>query len=110
MELKQISGKLVSANKVVLNDFGLQTYPNPFTDQIKISFGLKQPAQLNLAIYDMNGRFIESISHEKFNAGNYELQWKTNGKSLLSGNYILSIMAETEKGSFKQSKTIQLLK
>ncbi len=54
-----------------LADLG-SCYPNPTYSSTTIPFELKAPAQVHLAIYDWNGRLIQTLIQEKRQAGKYE--------------------------------------
>lgn len=46
-------------NTTILNDYKLyQNYPNPFNSSTVIRFTLFKPGNVNLKIYDINGREI----------------------------------------------------
>ncbi|MEZ5105614.1 MAG: DUF362 domain-containing protein [Draconibacterium sp.] len=109
IELKQISGTSVSAQKIASQDFELQTYPNPFTGKIQISFNIKQPSQVKISMFDLNGRLIETLGEKNLEIGNHKFQWNVSGKNLKQGNYVIKLFAQTGGEIFQQSKTVQLV-
>lgn len=54
-----------------LADMGL-CYPNPAYTSTTIPFQLKAPAQVHLAIYDMNGRLVKTLIQEKMPVGEHK--------------------------------------
>lgn len=50
-------------------------YPNPFVDQCRISFRLAQPEQVNLAVFDAQGRRVKTLADRLFVSGEHELDW-----------------------------------
>lgn len=84
--------------------------PNPFNPTTTITFGLKEPAQIMLTIYNVNGAVIKSLyKNEIFKAGTFTLQWDgTNdrGAPVSSGIYFLRLTA----GSFSETKRLILLR
>lgn len=84
--------------------------PNPFNPGTTINFGLKEPAQVTLMIYNMNGAVIKSLyKNEMFEAGTFTLQWDgTNdrGAPVSSGIYFLRLKA----GSYSETKRLILLR
>jgi len=87
-----------------------QNYPNPFNSQTVIAFGIFNPGNLQLNIYDSNGRLVRSlINNERGDAGNYTVNWDgTNdqGKSLSSGVYFYKLIV----GNFNETKAMILEK
>ena len=80
---------------VRLND----VYPNPFNPFANISFQLLQSSSVNISIYDLRGKKIDTIINSKLDLGYHNFSWDasnySNGMYLLkmkSGNYI-----ETQK-------------
>jgi hypothetical protein len=59
---------------------------------------------VSLKIYDILGRELATLAHEKKNAGNYTVQW--NAGSYPSGVYFYRIQA----GTFVQTRKMILLK
>ncbi|GEM_PF-1424201 len=81
-----------------------QNYPNPFNPTTRFQFTLAESRLVSLKVYDVLGREIATLVHEKKNAGNYSLQWYAG--SYPSGVYFYRIQA----GSFSQTKKMVLLK
>ncbi|MFQ6606569.1 MAG: T9SS type A sorting domain-containing protein, partial [Fidelibacterota bacterium] len=63
----------------------LQNYPNPFNSVTKISYQLSEPTFINLAVFDVNGRRVETLVNANNNAGFHSIEWKANDMS--SGLY-----------------------
>lgn len=63
----------------------LQNYPNPFNSVTKISYQLSEPTFINLAVFDVNGRLVETLVNANNNAGFHSIEWKANDMS--SGLY-----------------------
>lgn len=111
IELKKISGKVVSAttmNNVASVNFN--TYPNPFTDELTISFSLNQPAQIEIAIYNLQGTMVKKLKNEFYQTGSHEVRWRAAESELSQGIYILSLSGNSKTVSFKESQKIQLVK
>ncbi len=109
IELKQISGEFVSSPLIAVNDIEIQTYPNPFFKELNIAFNLKKQAQVNISVFDLNGKLIAIITQSEFESGNHELQWNAAGKNLNPGNYIIKFSVQSEYGNYQQSQKVQLL-
>lgn len=81
-----------------------QNYPNPFNPSTKFNFELPVDANVELKIYDINGREVATIINESKQAGYYTEIF--NGNGLASGIYFAKLVA----GSFVDVKKITLIK
>jgi len=79
-------------------------YPNPFNSSTTIKYQLAQPGEINLALYDLKGRFIKSFINAYVGFGEHNVA--INLDYLASGTYILKL----ETISDIDSKKIVLLK
>ncbi|HCA41851.1 MAG TPA: hypothetical protein DEP28_01205 [Bacteroidetes bacterium] len=80
-----------------------QNYPNPFNPETNIEFSLPKNGNVELLIYDINGKEILKISEYK-TAGKYNYSF--NAKNLPSGIYFYTLSSE----NFRDSKKMILLK
>jgi len=81
-----------------------QNYPNPFNPTTTIVYGLRERAIVELIVYDVLGREIETIVGGEQNAGYYEIEFKAS--RLASGIYFYRLQA----GSFVLTKKMIILK
>lgn len=65
----------------------LPNYPNPFRGSTTIRFSLPETQTISLNLYDISGRYIETIEHRNYETGVHEIQWQNS--SLSSGIYLL---------------------
>ncbi len=68
-----------------------QNYPNPFNPSTRISYELKNDAQVNLAIFDISGREISRLVDQYQTKGTYAITWNSSESrwgQLSSGTYI----------------------
>lgn len=90
--------------------FGIdQNYPNPFNPTTDINFHLPQQANVQIAVYDMMGRLVDTLVDQQMGAGSYRATWNGRdaaGNQVASGVYLYKINA----GSFVASKVMTLLK
>lgn len=84
-----------NTTNVVLEN--LNYYPNPFSDQINITFSLSQPSFINAALYDMSGVLVHTFLNEQLISGDHFL--KQDLGFLNSGIYLL-VFKENKKGAF----------
>lgn len=80
----------------------LSVYPNPFTDQVTIAYDLKSASDVNVTIYDMNGRVVKSVTKANQKSGINNLTIQT--KDLKTGIYIYSLKSTAGQISGKLIK------
>lgn len=111
IDLKQISGKLVSAPVINLNpDLTFNNYPNPFRDRLTVSFKLKNPSEVNLAVFNLEGRMVKSLKNKFLQAGTHEVLWPVTENELSPGTYIIRLNGKNGSQNFSESQKIQLVK
>ena len=81
-----------------------QNYPNPFNPTTTIRFQIPKSSFVNLKVYDVPGREVESLINEEKSAGSYDVEF--NSSNLTCGIYFYKIQA----GEFAQTKKMILLK
>lgn len=72
----------------------ISIYPNPFSENINISFALSAPAQLEVNIYNSAGMLLHTIINEYRDAGKQELSWSP--AALSPGAYYVRIKINNE--------------
>jgi hypothetical protein len=83
---------------------GMSCFPNPSNSNINIQYELPIETQVELALYDINGRHVQTVLNEYQTAGNYKIAW--NGNSLSSGTYFCRMKI----GNYTESQKMLLLK
>jgi flagellar hook assembly protein FlgD len=78
-------------------------YPNPFNAGTVISFNLPERlsnSNVQISIYDLQGRKVIQLFDAKLSTGNYFVRWNGNdsrGISTASGIYFYEIKASAER-------------
>jgi len=72
-----------------------QNAPNPFNPVTRIDFVLQRSEHVELAVFDVVGRRVATLLHERREAGPYTVQWNgmtQDGRHAASGvyRYVLS--------------------
>jgi len=99
--------QIIPQSQILLNN-----YPNPFNPYTIISFSVPYDLTnsfVELKIYDINGRLVNTLVSENLSAGNYLTKWEGNnasGSKVSSGVYIYSILV----GDRAMNKKMTLLK
>lgn len=73
-----------------LNNHYIQVSPNPFSDELKISYKLKHKSNVRVDILDLNGKLISSLIDENQNKGEHSIAWKSN-QNISPGIYIIRL-------------------
>jgi len=72
--------------------FALSSYPNPFNATVAIGYDVPVASDVNVAIYDVTGRKIETLVDEQRSAGSYSVLWNA-GEKVASGVYFVRLSA-----------------
>ena len=66
-------------------------FPNPFNSGTTIKFGLPNPTNVEVTVWDMHGRQVALLTRGKLSPGRYETVWDASGQA--SGIYIIRMNA-----------------
>ncbi len=93
--LEQYINVGVSSTQNMRTDYGLKTYPNPFSsDRVDVSFFMPQSQFVNFVLYDNHGRQVKILYNDKVKSGNNILRF--NVGHLPAGIYIIKVESESE--------------
>ena len=79
-------------------------YPNPFNPSTMISYDIPAASEVNLTVYDVLGRPVETLVNQRQSAGKYGVRFDASKVS--SGVYFYRLVA----GSFVSTKKLVVLK
>jgi hypothetical protein len=95
----------VTGDPVLPAEYSLsQNFPNPFNPTTTIEFSIPVEHLVSLKIYDILGKEVATLVHDKFKPGRYSV--RLNGASLTSGVYFYRLQA----GSYTETKHFTLVK
>lgn len=77
--------------------------PNPFREQVNISFTLSKPADVKVTVYDLTGRTVTSYYWNNLNAGKQTRSLSLAG--VPAGTYLISVDDGTTRAFGKAVKT-----
>ncbi len=78
----------------------VNAYPNPFTDQVAVTFTLPETQNAQLKIYDSQGREIATLFRGEAKAKQaYQVEWKAGNKA--NGMYFLQLQTPTNRQQHK---------
>lgn len=86
-------------------NINLTVYPNPFNLSTTIDYNLKSVCNIDLSVYDLTGRKIETLVNRFQQSGNYKFVYDTS--KLKPGSYICRI---TLKGEVSAVDFIRMIK
>ncbi len=92
-DVKTTGSSLLGAPEVIM-----KTSPNPFMESTTIQYQLKTPAQVNIAVYDVQGNQVRTLVDKMQDAGSYTENF--NGKGLGAGIYFIKV---SKDGAVKQT-------
>jgi hypothetical protein len=81
-----------------------QNYPNPFNPTTVISYHLPTAVSVNLTVYDVLGREVETLANGMQTPGDHSVRFE--GRGLASGVYFYLLKA----GAFSETKKMVLVR
>ena len=84
-------------------------YPNPFNPRTTLHYDLPEDAFVNIRIYDLKGRLVNTLVSKEQTAGYKAIKWAgvdDKGKAVSAGIYLYEIQA----GEFRETKKMVLLR
>jgi type IX secretion system substrate protein len=82
-----------------------QNYPNPFNPKTTIEFSIPKSEFVELKIFDITGKEIQTLVSANMNTGTYQYYWQAS-ESVASGIYFYIIKA----GEYTDTKKLVLIK
>jgi len=86
-----------------------QNYPNPFNPITTLRYDIPENAFVNIRIYDLKGRLVNTLVSKEQTAGYKAIKWAgvdDKGKAVSAGIYLYEIQA----GNFRETKKMVLLR
>ena len=70
--------------------------PNPFSSSLSITYGLPEPSQVELSVYDLAGRLIDTLANGTVSTGEHTTVWNPD-PSLSVGCYLIMLDADGDR-------------
>ncbi|HPN42715.1 MAG TPA: two-component regulator propeller domain-containing protein [bacterium] len=83
-----------------------QNYPNPFNSETTINYSVEKDGPVQITIYDLLGRRVQTLVDERRSAGSYRAVWNgcdNSGRCVASGIYFVRMQVGGKSQSFKIS-------
>jgi flagellar hook assembly protein FlgD len=81
--------------QTVLSSFAVyQNYPNPFNPTTTFQYDIPHNGEVNIAVYDIQGRLVRSLANLAQQAGRHTVMWDARnnaGANVSSGTYFCRI-------------------
>lgn len=78
----------------------VNTFPNPFSQTVSLSFNLSSNIYVELAIYNIKGQIIRRLANEYKTSGEHSLSWDCKdkaGNAVVSGIYFYKFITATHQ-------------
>ncbi|MCX6353210.1 MAG: T9SS type A sorting domain-containing protein, partial [Bacteroidetes bacterium] len=72
--------------------FGINIYPNPFTNTTNFKLELNRPNHISIIVYDIYGKVVSEITNTQYDAGEYTLPFNLEKEHCAAGMYFAKIM------------------
>ena len=82
-----------------------QNYPNPFNPSTTIQYQLANGGRVQLNVFDVRGRLIQTLVDEERPAGTHEVNW--DAARLASGTYLYRLQVNDRVVSTRQATLIK---
>jgi hypothetical protein len=82
--------------------FASKVFPNPIVDQTTLEIELPIKDRFQIDMYDMTGKYIQSIYSGKINRGTF--RQAIDMTNLMPGNYLITILSKEYKESIQVNK------
>tara|TARA_A100001035_G_scaffold197531_1_gene158385 strand:- start:497 stop:2119 length:1623 start_codon:yes stop_codon:yes gene_type:complete len=81
-----------------------KAYPNPFNPTTTVGYSLSNPAYVDITVYDITGRVVESLVGEFKSEGSHKVVW--NASNMASGVYFVQLNVD----GFTDTQKLMLIK
>jgi PKD repeat protein len=81
---------------ISINKNNLIVYPNPFEGSTNITYTLSEKSNINISVFDMQGRLVAKIKEGRFEAGNYTDHFEASKNNMSEGVYMLKMVVNNE--------------
>ncbi|MFM2306991.1 MAG: hypothetical protein RLZZ367_1660 [Bacteroidota bacterium] len=81
-----------------------QNFPNPYAGKTNIPFTLISPAQVQLDLFDLQGRKVATINKGTLAQGEHTLTLDVSALGIARSNYIYQLQVSNSNGVFRQCK------
>lgn len=84
-------------NESLTQQFSINSYPNPATDQVFFEYALSSPAHVQVDIFSLDGRKMAALRNENDFTGSHQLTYRVKG--FTAGMYFFRLEVKTDDGT-----------
>ncbi len=89
----------------ISNIFETSVFPNPTTNNLNVSFGIKENSSVNIQLFDITGKLISNLmENQNLNADNYNMKYDLNSAAPSAGIYFVKISSGNSSSYHKVIK------
>lgn len=92
----QENGTLTGAEEILEEEIELQAFPNPFSEELHIQFRLSKREKVEIDMFDLLGRKVETVSKDWFPAGTHVVDWKPSESVKLTSWFALRFKSDNQ--------------
>lgn len=81
------------------NTSQISAYPNPFSKNTNLKFNLKEPTNVKIKIYSIDGALVKELTNKHYNAGVYN--YNINAESMEEGVYFVRLESDKDLSNCK---------
>ena len=81
------------SERTAVRRYELNAYPNPFNASVRISYDLPRAGEVQLDIFDLLGRHVQTLMNQPMTSGTHDITWSPEETS---GLYFVSLHAGAE--------------
>jgi len=96
-------GYVLGTEKIPVQTFGVEVYPNPIQDQLNVSLNLEQNKEVLFEVFNLQGIKIRTLLSKPLTKGKHDLQFDF-GNEYSPSLYLLQIIVGEKKEVFKLIK------
>ena len=96
--------KMIDGNKTAEEAVAFSAYPNPFSSELSLQYGLHKDQKITIELMDLNGKVLSvPVKGQMMAAGNHEYRLNANEEHLSAGLYLLRFTSEEKSEMIKIS-------
>ena len=87
-----------------------QNYPNPFNPTTTIGFQISSPGNVDIKIFDINGRLVKAFNQTGLNRGNHSVIWNGKnqaGQHVAGGLYLYSLSTGNTSSAIRKMTLVK---
>lgn len=93
---------MATSPEIKKSEFKANAYPNPAIDKVCLNFSIPDKSRMNIELFNANGQLLKTIANSEFDAGNQQIDMRTDG--LPNGIYWIRFSSKTNVETVKLIK------